>query len=628
MKKTLSIRFNSTLSVKTKTLYSLYIFLLANMSSFYAIIEKHQLENLTFTLENISIKNAITEIEKKSDYVFVQSGLKKSDLNKKINLKIIDKNISDICDLILKDTGIEYKLINKQVVLYKNEQQKSKTSELFQELLKISGIVTDESGAPIVGATILLKKDPSKWAVTDFDGKFSLNDIPKGSIIKVVSMGFLDQEIVITTSGEKNITLKEDVESLDEIIITSNYGTTQKKTNLVSSAYQITAKDIANLPQQRVDKLLEGIIPGLELNPNSNGADSSRPRYSVTIRGEASLTASNQPLWIVDGIPINTGGNTNMIRGIETSVSPLSFLNPDDIESMTVLKDASATTIYGADGANGVILITTKRGKVSKPQINLSLRSGISFINKDTRFKVLSANEYLTLAKESFVNAGNSLTLFPFTDNEMNSYSTTNTDWYDEFFDLGSSSQIYLSASGGNERSTYRVSGSYFETDMALKGNKQQRMSLRSNNTVDLSEKLSLDLFLAGSYNVNTTFTPGDDYHSNLPIISPYNEDGTFRQTYRIIEGQNPDGSPIWVEKKFFNAVAEREQNDNGQKAYAFQAGMRLNYYINDMFTFSSQIGVDYNNYFEKIYKSMKNWSGISIEGKPEGYADSATSNF
>ncbi|QXP63226.1 SusC/RagA family TonB-linked outer membrane protein [Polaribacter sp. HaHaR_3_91] len=628
MKKTLLIKLSNTVLVNKRTLYLLPFLIFINLASSYAATENFQVEKLTLNLKNISIKEIIKEIESKSSFVFIQSGLKKDELNKKVNLNVVDKTISDLCESILTDTTIKYKIINKQVVLYHVEKKENIISRFFQELFSISGTITDETGAPISGVTIVLKKDPSIWTVTDFDGKYKLSEIPKGSIVKVLSMGFLDQEIVITASGVKNLVLKEDIESLDEVIVTSNYGTAQKKSNLVSSAYQIKSEDIVNLPQQRLDKVLEGVIPGLEINPQSNGADSSRPRYSVTIRGEASLSASNEPLWIVDGIPINTGNNTNQILGIETSVSPLSFINPDDIESMTVLKDASATTIYGADGANGVILITTKKGKANKTQLNVSLRSGISFINKNSKFKVLNSEQYLELAKESFLNAGNDINYFPFTDNDMNAYSTTNTDWYDVFFDVGSTSQINLSASGGSEKATYRISGSYFANNMTVKGNKQERITLNSNNTVNISDKLSLDFTLLGSYNINSTFTPNSDYYENLPIISPYNADGTFRQYYKIIEGNNPDGSPRFIEKRFFNSVAEREQNDNGQNAFSFKSAVQLNYQINNDISLSSQFGVDYNNYNEKRYNSMYNWSGNDVTFTYDGYANSSSANF
>lgn len=598
---------------------------MSTSTNLYANTIIDQVNTLSMEIENISIKEFISKIENKTDYVFIQSGINDIELNRKITLNTKGKTIEELCEQMLESTNINYKVINKQIVLFKNKTNLTEAD--FQELIQLTGIVQDESGTPLSGVTLLLKDDSSKWSITDFDGKFSIKDVPMGSVVKISSMGFKTQEIEVTESKKLTIILKEDIESLEEVIVTSNYGTIQKKSDLVSSAYQVKSEDIENLPQQRVDRLLEGIIPGLEVNSQSNGATSSRPRYSVTIRGEASLSASNEPLWIVDGIQINTGDRTNLISGIQTSVSPLSFLNPDDIESITVLKDASATTIYGADGANGVILITTKKGRANQNQLEVSLRQGVSFINKDTRFKVLSAQQYLDLAKESYLNSGGDIAYFPFTDNDMNNYSATQTDWYDEFFDKGSTSQLNLSASGGDKKATYRISGSYFENKMTLKGNNQQRISVNTNNNVNFTDKLNLSFLLSGSYNVNSTFTPGDDYYSNLPIISPYNDDGTFRQYYKVIEGSNSDGSPRWVEKRFFNSLAEREQNDNGQKAFSFKGSVQLSYKINNVFKLSSQFGVDYNNYVEKIYRSMKNWSGKN-QYTPVGFAYDNTSNF
>ncbi|WP_050809652.1 TonB-dependent receptor plug domain-containing protein [Ochrovirga pacifica] len=311
-----------------------------------------------------SIKEIIAQIEQETEYVFVQSGIDDKQLNKKATIDVDEKSIDELCAQMLKNTQIDFKVINKQVVLFKKRTtNKDRLKTVLQKLFILAGTVQDANGNPLTGVTLMVKDDTSKWAMTDFEGKFSIADIPAGSVVKVSIMGYETQEITVTKSQKITITLKEDIESLDEVIITSNYGTVQKKSDLVSSAYQVNAEEIVNLPQQRVDKILEGIVPGVEINAQSNSPTSSRPRYSVTIRGEASLTASNQPLWIVDGIQIATGGTTNLISGIQTSVSPLSFLNPNDIESITVLKDASATTIYGADGANGVILITTKKGK-------------------------------------------------------------------------------------------------------------------------------------------------------------------------------------------------------------------------------------------------------------------------
>lgn len=155
------------------------------------------------------------------------------------------------------------------------------------------------------------------------------------------------------------------------------------------------------------------------------------------MRGEASLNASNEPLWVVDGTPMYTGDRTNLMPGTSYTVSPLSFLNPEDIASVTVLKDATATSIYGADGANGVILVTTKKGRQGKMRITVNTQYGIAHIDESTAPKVLGAKEWLSLAREAYANSGKDMRTFPFQDNELNQYSTTDTDWRDVFYDTG-----------------------------------------------------------------------------------------------------------------------------------------------------------------------------------------------
>ncbi|RZA12426.1 MAG: hypothetical protein EOP02_30290, partial [Proteobacteria bacterium] len=174
----------------------------------------------------------------------------------------------------------------------------------------------------------------------------------------------------IAVDGKKviDVTLVETASNLGEVIITA-YGTKETRENQVGSALKITSKDLEMRPLNRIDQLLEGIVPGLEYSVQDGTASSARPRFQTRLRGESSFGSSNEPLWVVDGIKINTGDETNMILGANTSISPLSYLNPTDIESITILKDATATSIYGADGANGVILVTTKKGYNGKPQV-------------------------------------------------------------------------------------------------------------------------------------------------------------------------------------------------------------------------------------------------------------------
>lgn len=624
----MKIPFEIKKTPMSKSLIPILVFFLSSICS------ATQPRELSLNLENVTIKEAIKKIEKSSDYVFVFSENIEKKIQRKTNLKVENASIDIILKKLLLNSDLDFKLLDLQIVIFQKDKNPNLQANQIdppkgdQEVFPVSGTVVDKNGMPITGATLVLKADKKKWTLSDFDGVFHFKDLPKDGILAISSIGYKKREVSINGQHELAIELEQGMESLDEVVITSSYGTTKKRSELVSSTYQVSSEDIKNLPAQRVDQLLDGIVPGLQYSPQSDDASSARPRYSVTIRGEASLAASNEPLWVVDGTPIYTGDKTNLIRGMQTSVSPLSYINPEDIESITVLKDASATSLYGADGANGVILINTKSGRPGKMLLNVSARIGMSKINESTRFKVLNGEDYMALAKESYLNAGKDMAFFPFTDNELNQYSTTNTNWYDVFYDTGSNAQINLSASGGSEKSTYYLSGSYFKSKSTVIGNSQERFTLRTRNNVELSKKLSMDLSLAGSYNINALFTPGHDYYQNLPIISPYNEDGSFRQYYRIIDGRLPNGQPNWVDKKFFNSLAEREQNDNDQRTFAFQGNFKLKYEPIKNIHYTGQFGVDYQGSDENTYSSMKNWSGFNLEGEPVGGARWSSSNF
>lgn len=234
--------------------------------------------------------------------------------------------------------------------------------------------------------------------------------------------------------------------------------------------------------------------------------------------------------------------------GQNYTISPLSLINPDDIESITVLKDATATTIYGADGANGVILITTKKGRAGRTNVNVNVQYGIAKLDMSTAPKMLTSEQYLALAHEAWTNSGQREDLFPFQDNELNSYSTTETDWYDEFYQTGNTFQGNVSMNGGSDRSNYYLSGSYYENSPIIKGTKQQRFTLRSNTDFRIGKYVKAGANLSASYNINDLFNLGREVYNNLPILSPYNEDGSFRLYNREVVADdqgNPDRKSV-----------------------------------------------------------------------------------
>ena len=501
------------------------------------------------------------------------------------------------------------------------------TVNTFSQTSIVKGTVKDKHNLALIGVNVV-EKGTVNGTVTDVDGNFSFNT-KKGAKLVFSYIGFQKREITWDGEDFLNIKLQEDSELLDEVVIVGAYGSMHKRTDMVGSAYQVDSKKIESLPAGRIDNLLEGMVPGLQIMPNTDDASSTKQRLFLRVRGVGSMSASNEPLWIVDGSRFFTGDRTNMISGISTSISPLSYLNPDDIESITVLKDATSTSIYGADGANGVILVTTKGGKLNqdKTKINVSLKTGISKINQDTRFKVLNAEEYMMLAKESYVNSGRDLKYFPFQDNDMNSFTTTDTNWSEMYYDTGNSNEANLSLVGGSNSIKYYISTALYNNQSTIIGNNQNRISLRANIDVKMSEKLNFLLNYTTSYNNNNIFNPSNDYYQYLPIYSPYNEDGSYRLHNKIIEGSDAFGNPSWQTNRFLNSLAVRDENDDKQKSMVSNVNATLKYDIIDGLKFSSQFGVDYQDVTEERYQARTNWSGIS-SGVPIGYSRRGSSNL
>ena len=338
----------------------------------------------------------------------------------------------------------------------------------------VSGLVTDDMGEPLPGVTVVEKGTDNK-VVTDADGRFVIATTSARPLLVFSYIGMKTQSKAPAADGRLDVKLQSDDKTIEDVVVVGAYGTAQRRSDLVGSAYQVTSKDLQNMPQMRLDKLLDGLIPGVKVDYNSDSPDNVRQRYNVRVRGDASMSASNEPLWIVDGVPMYTGGSTNQMPGQSYTVSPLSFFNPDDIESITVLKDATATTLYGADGANGVILITTKHGSKGRLSMRANVQYGISNIDRSTAPKVLNASQYLELAREAYANAGLNSARFPFQDNDLNSYSTTDTDWLDVYYGTGNTLQANFSANGGSDRADYYLSASYYENKGTVKGNRSDR---------------------------------------------------------------------------------------------------------------------------------------------------------
>ncbi len=480
----------------------------------------------------------------------------------------------------------------------------------------VSGRVVDEEGQPLPGVSVLLGGSSNTGTITDAEGRFSLR-VPDDTKqrLRLSYLGFKTLEAAV--SNFMDLRLQKTDGQLREVVVEGGYGLAQKRSDMVGSAFQVEAKQLEKLPPARIDNMLEGLVPGMTVSPNSDSEATVHSRYKTRVRGEGSLTAALEPLWIVDGVRIYTGDRTNQVPGANATISPLSYLNPEDIESITVLKDAASVSIYGADGSNGVILVTTKRGRSIRPSFTASLTTGITQINGSLAFRTLDASEYLTLARESYRNrfatTDPTMRFFPFQDNAGNTYTTTQTDWYEHFFQTGFQTQAALSYSGGNEAQRNYISFAYFDKDNSLRGNRQQRASLRINSDMRLHKRVRLSLRIASSLNRNNIFSPGQDYLSYLPIVSLYDAEGNLR-LYNHIYIQDSEGKPALKREKFLNSIARREENEHYQRGFANNSNIGLQIELWQGMTFNSELGVDYQSIYESEYRAMSNWSGRNGE--------------
>lgn len=489
---------------------------------------------------------------------------------------------------------------------------------------RIWGRVTDEQGEPLVGVSVVIK-GTSTGSTTGTTGYYNLSLGNRDKAIITFSyVGMKSRDIPVTgTTKELNVRLQSDT-NIDAVVI-QGYGRVQKREDLVGSAYQVNTKDLEFKPLARIDNILDGMVPGMSVQPNADYPSTVRTRNNIRIRGEASLSASNEPLWIVDGVPIYTGDRNNQVTGFYSSVSPLSFINPSDVESITVLKDASEVSIYGADGSNGVILVTTKSGKLNSgpTKVQATLRYGISAIDESTRFKTLNGAQYMAYAKEAWVNGGNDPRLFPYQDNDRNSYSTTDTNWSDLYYGIGQDFQANISITGGNQYSANYFSISYYRNNATVKGNTQQRVSAMLNNTYKLGKRLTIRPKLAVSYNVNDIFNLTHEYYETLPIFSPFENDGyTYRLYNKYVDGLTDTGEPIWKERSFTNnEIPTRDLNSDVQQTLNTDANLILSYEILKGLTATGQFGASFQYGWEKLYASRHTLDGM-VEKVPQGHSE------
>ena len=418
---------------------------------------------ISFPSNSISVGQLIEEIEKQTDYLVVYSN-REIDTNRQVTIQNKSAKVSSYLKETLAEVGVDYKFENDYIILSKNNS----LLDRMQQQEKVTGIVTDVKGEPVIGANVSVV-GKSIGTITDIDGKFAIQ-ASQGNTLQISFIGYKTQTTKVT-GKHIAIVLQEDMEMLDEVVVIG-YGTV-KKSDLTGSVSSISQKNIKDQPMTRLDQALSGRIPGVVVITNSGAPEQST---QIRIRGANSIYGGNSPLYIVDGVP-----NTDLFNN----------LAPNDIQSIEVLKDASATAIYGSRGANGVILVTTKRGAEGKTNIHLETEQSISTIAK--KLDLLSASEYAEFYNEYRREKGATQDFF--SRDEINQWKKNGgTDWQDLMFRTAHTQNYKLSISGGIPKLQYLVSMNMMDIEGILKESKSQKFSLRSNITSDVTNWLKMNL--------------------------------------------------------------------------------------------------------------------------------------
>lgn len=473
----------------------------------------------------------------------------------------------------------------------------------------VTGMVTSsEDNLGIPGVTVLIK-GTTIGVVTDVDGNYSIQASP-GQILVFRFTGQKTQEVTVGAANTIDIVMQPDLLNLEEVVVVA-YGV-QKREASTGSVGEVKSSEIQNVPETSIEKMLSGKVAGVQVTATSGqpGANTQ-----IRIRGISSINAGSEPLYVIDGIPVMSGDQSFFTN----TGNALASLNPNDVESMTILKDAAASSIYGSRAANGVILITTKSGKAGAAKMNFRASYGVEQIANDNGYRPLTAEEYLTFQRTAVINAGgnpddpsNSKYYFP---NSL--LDGPITDWMKELTRTGSIYSAELSAQGGSDRTQHFFSGLYDKHEGIVYGSDFTKFSIRSNVDHQLNKKLKLGVRFNGAYSVANDVPMQSMYYVNplfaMMMIKPFtpirNDDGT----YNLIIPENANANPR----------ATAEYDPQWEKQYRLNTNGFLEYQIIKGLTAKTANSIELTD-----GEGVRYWSPEANYGETLGYLQTSRTKY
>ncbi|MBC9934243.1 TonB-dependent receptor [Chitinophaga qingshengii] len=478
-------------------------------------------QKVTVSLKNVPLEKVFSTLKQQTGYSFIWRGESAASY-KSVSLECKDAQLEQVLKSFLDGLSLTYQITDRIVVVTRKENNPTPDNQVQAARLPVSGTITDDKGLPLPGVSVRVK-GTTTGVTTDALGNYTVLVPAHNSILLCSSVGFETKEVSVNGQSSLYIVLQQKSNSLNDLVVVG-YGTQQKK-NLTSSVSSIKGSELTGVAVTNLDAALQGKAPGVQVVQNS-GAPGDETY--IRIRGNGSLFGENRPLYVIDGVPMsNLPAAQYGVSGDGQRITATNNINPNDIQSVEILKDAAATAIYGSRGANGVILITTKRGAEGKSRFNFSMYTGVSDIPK--RLPLLNGDQFVDLFNESRTNAGMPL-------DPAIVKTGRNTNWQDAIFRSAPVSNYNLSISGGTPRTSHYVSVGYLDQTGTVVGVQHfKRFNGRANFDFMATDKMKIGVNLTGVHSINNRMDNSFSGQSVLALAlieNPndpiYNPNGTF----------------------------------------------------------------------------------------------------
>ncbi|OCR36230.1 tonB-linked outer membrane protein [Bacteroides fragilis] len=548
------------------TMKMIVLFLFVFISGVFAGNANSQETKVSISKNNKPIREILGEIERQTDYLFVYSE-KEVDVNQRKTVNVSQQRVADVLSSLFRSTNVGYAMEGHNIML----MAKTTQTDAAQQKRHITGVVKDIKGETIIGANIMIK-GTGTGVSTNIDGEFSI-EAAAGEELIVSFIGYLTQTIKIDSQKTLNIKLLEDTKTLEEVVVVGY--TVQTKSAVTGSVAVVKADKLRDVNTLEVGSMLQGKVSGVYVSGSSGEPGQAS---KIRIRGKGTLNSSVSPLWVVDGVIVGEDPG----------------LNPNEIDNISVLKDGSATALYGSRAANGVIVVTTKRGEYDANKYSVSVNAGVSLLSTG-RLEMMNSQELYDYQK-----SWNNQSWFT---EELLKH---NTDWFKEASKPGLYTNANITYTGSSGRMRSFVMADYYREEGAIKDFTLDRFTFRSNNDVKFTDRFTMSTKISGSLS-RTDSQQRSVYNTYLylPWDFPYNEDGSIRS------GQEQD----WRGRDGINDMYDLQWNWSRSKKLTVDGTINFNYQITDWLRFESNNYIRYISNRSETYTDKRSRSGQSDKG-------------